>query len=75
MRLVAILREEIDRLVRPGQARASVVANRLLRGGGLSAGNAAMLNHLGADLATDLHSARYGRSRYGNGRYARTPPA
>lgn len=67
---IALLRQEIDRHARPGQAGTSVLAHRLLGGEGLGAGEAALLDRYDAQTQTGMRYAVYGRARYGAGRYA-----
>lgn len=71
MSLVTLLRQEVDRLARPGQAGTSVLAHRLLDGDGMGAGEAALLDRYDAATQTGVRYAVYGRGRYGVGRYAR----
>jgi hypothetical protein len=68
--LAAVLREEIDRRTRPGQACTSLVAHRVLDGAVFGPGNVAMLNRRDTESGADLRSGVYQRSRYGTGRYA-----
>lgn len=72
MSLATLLRSEIDRLLRPGQARTAVLAHRTLSGEGLRSGNVALLNHFDLEEGANMRSAVYGRARYGSGRYALT---
>ena len=64
-----VLRDEIDRSVRPGQGRTAVVAHRLLRSEGFGAAGTRMLNRYRVPEGTNEIGARYGRSRYGRAHY------
>lgn len=69
MSLITLLRQEIERLARPGQAGTSVLAHRLLGGEGMGAGEAALLDRYDPQTQTGMRYAVYGRGRYGVGRY------
>jgi len=68
--LATLVRNETGRLLRPGQARTSVVTHRLARGDALGSGSAAALRHYDVEQGSELAYAVYGRGRYGAERYA-----
>lgn len=70
MSLMTLLRQEIERLARPGQAGTSVLAHRLLEGEGMRAGEAALLDRYDAQTQMGIRYAVYGRGRYGGARYS-----
>ncbi len=69
MSALSILRQEIDRLTRPGQAGSTVVAHRSPGRRALGHGNAAPLNTYVPATQCDKQYGRYGRGKYLTARY------
>lgn len=67
--LIAEVREEIDRRVRPGQRGATTVADRAGTGETGSAGSMAVAVVYEAETGTVRRYGRYGRAPYGEARY------
>ena len=70
MSLAGLLRREMDRVARPGQAGTTTLSHRLLNGEGLRAGNAALLARYDHGTGSTVVHGVYGRARYSAGRYA-----
>ena len=66
---VASICEQIDRQIRPGQAGAATVPNRLLTAQLLGATKTTVANRYDWDDETNNRYGLYGRSRYGVVRY------
>jgi hypothetical protein len=69
MSLARLVRDAAVRAVRPGQPTTSVVVNRLGDPNGLKMGAAGMLVRPADDSGGSIAYARFGRGRYGSGRY------
>ena len=68
--LLSVLRDEIGRLVRPGQYGASVLANSRPRSSSTASESLRMLRGFDHEQGLGLRYAVYGRSRYGTARYS-----
>lgn len=69
MAQVASIREQIDRQIRPSQAGAATVANRLASADVLGSTKTTVANRYDWDDETNHRYGLYGRSRYGAVRY------
>jgi len=69
MSQVATIREQIDRQIRPGQARAATVSNRLPTASVLGSTKTTVANRYDWDDETNHRYGLYGRTRYGAVRY------
>lgn len=66
---VALIREQIDRQIRPGQATGATVVNRMPTVPLLGATKTTVANRYDWDEETNHRYGLYGRSRYGLVRY------
>lgn len=66
---ISLLRQEIERLARPGQRGASVTANRSVRREATGSGQAGYLVRV-SDSGEEVRPTLYGRGRYGQTSYA-----
>lgn len=66
---IGLLREEIDRRIRPGQANGSLTVDRLPREAALHPAGHAGANRWDWSAGENRRYALYGRDRYGSGRY------
>ena len=69
MSQVATIREQIDRQIRPGQAGATAVANRLPTAATLGSTKTTVANRYDWDDEANHRYGLYGRTRYGAVRY------
>jgi hypothetical protein len=67
---VALVREEIDRRIRPGQAGGSLTVDRAPRSAALRPTGHAHANRWDPVAGEDRTYALFGRGRYGSARYA-----